>query len=275
MIRNETHMRTRDGLRLHARRWSPGEEERGAVCLVHGLGEHGGRYERLAAALTGAGYSLMAADLRGHGRSEGRRGHIGSYEHLMEDIELLLEETELASPGAPLFLFGQSMGGNLVINFALRRRPALAGVIASSPMLRTAFAPPGWKTFLGKRLRGFLPALPLGNEIRADDLSRDLSVVDAYRRDPLNHDRLTLAFQDVLLAGEWAIEHAEGLSLPLLLMHGDADRIASHEASAEFAGRAGDRCTFRLWEGLRHELHNEPEGRQVGRFVLEWMNGGA
>lgn len=273
MIRRESQMRTRDGLRLHARRWSPGEEARGAVCLVHGLGEHGGRYERFAAALTGAGYSLMAADLRGHGRSEGRRGHVGSYDHLMDDIELLLAETSLGSPGVPLFLYGQSMGGNLVVNYALRRRPALAGMIASSPLLRMATDPPRWKTALGRHLRRLLPALPLGNGIRADDLSRDLAVVDAYRRDPLVHDRLTPRFYDVVTAGEWAIAHAAELAVPLLLMHGDADMITSHAASAEFAGRAGDRCTFRLWEGLRHELHNEPEGVQVSRFVLEWMNG--
>ena len=271
MIRRESELRTRDGLRLHARCWKGAGEPRGAVCLVHGLGEHGGRYDRLAEALTGAGYSLLAADLRGHGRSEGLRGHIGSYEHLMDDIELLLAETALNCPGVPRFLYGQSMGGNLAVNYALRRRPALGGVIASSPMLRMAFTPPRWKSVMGKYLRLLLPALPLGNEIRADDLSRDLAVVDAYRRDPLVHGRLTVRFYDVLLAGEWAIDNAGLLSTPLLLMHGDADRITSHQASDEFAGRAGGLCTFKVWEGFRHELHNEPGGDRVHRFVVEWM----
>ncbi|MDD3643494.1 MAG: alpha/beta hydrolase, partial [Candidatus Krumholzibacteria bacterium] len=175
------------------------------------------------------------------------------------------------SPRLPLFLYGQSMGGNLAINFVLRRRPAIAGMIASSPLLRTASAPPRWKTLMGANLRTLLPALPLGSGIRADDLSRDLSVVDAYRRDPLVHDRLTLRFHEVLVAGEWAIEHAAGLPVPLLLMHGDADGISSCGASAEFAGRAGDRCTLKIWEGMRHELHNEPESPQVHRAVIEWM----
>lgn len=264
-------MKTHDGLNLLARTWEPGGDPAGAICIVHGLGEHGGRYVDLAEYLTARGWAVIAIDLRGHGRSEGRRGHISSYEALMDDISILLEEASGRYPGQPLFLFGQSMGGNLVINHALRRKSGIAGVIASSPMLRTAFKPPYWKTIIGKFLRPVLPLLPLYNEVRAADLSRDPDVVSAYESDPLVHDRLTLRFYDVLLAGEWAIRHAADLEVPTLIMHGDRDRVTSPEASGEFSARAGDICTFKVWEGFYHEIHNEP-GREVAiDYLIGWL----
>ena len=272
MKSSEFNLRPRDGLDLLARRWEPAGDPTGVLCVIHGLGEHGGRYDNLGDYMTSRGWTVIAIDLRGHGRSGGRRGHISSYDAMLDDISILITEAAGRYPGRPVFLFGQSMGGNLVINHALRRKSGIAGVIASSPMLRTAFEPPRWKRLLGKYLRSILPLLPLRNEIRAADLSRDPRVVHAYESDPLVHDRLTLRFYDVILAGEWAIRHASNMEVPALIMHGDSDRVTSSEASREFSVRAGDICTYMVWEGFYHEIHNEPGKERALDHLTEWLN---
>jgi acylglycerol lipase len=274
MQRFEFKWQTEDGLRLYAQGWQPEIEPRGVVCLVHGLGEHSGRYAHLAAFLNQAGYALLAFDLRGHGKSEGQRGHTPSCEVLLDDISQLLEEAAERYPDLPRFLYGHSLGGSLVTEYALRRCPQLAGVIATGPLLRTAFAPPAWKLTLAKIMRSLWPTLSLSNELDRQGLSHDPEVVRAYNEDPLVHDRLSARLgMDMLQSGLWALEHAAAFPLPLLLMHGGADRITSAQASREFAAQAGDVCTLRIWDGLYHEIHNEPEQGQVFTYLLEWLNG--
>ncbi len=273
MQRFEFGWQTKDGLRLYAQGWKPEAELKGVVCLVHGLGEHSGRYEHLAAFLNQAGYALLAFDLRGHGKSGGQRGYAPSYEALLDDIARLLDEAANRYPDLPRFLYGHSLGGNLVINYALRRRPQLAGVIATGPFFRAAFEPPAWKLTLARIMYNLWPTLSLSNELDRQALSRDPEVVRDYDEDPLVHDRLTPRLtMDMFQAGLWALEHASELSLPLLLMHGSADRLCSVQASREFAARAGDRCTLKIWDGFYHEIHNEPEQEQVFEYLLEWLN---
>lgn len=274
-MREERHLHftlhTNDGLRLHAREWLPSGEPRAVLCLVHGHGEHSGRYEHVARFLNHAGCGLLAMDLRGHGRSAGQRGHVGSYDLLLADIAVLLDEAARRHPDLPRFLYGHSMGGNLVLNCALRRGDVLSGIIASAPMLRTAFDPPAWKDLLGRLMIRLWPAMPLRSGLETEALSRDPEVVHAYREDPLVHDRVTPRFLEVLEAGRWTLQRAADLSLPLLLMHGDADRITSAQASVQFAARAGCGCTLQIWPGLYHEIHNEPEKGQVLSRVTEWL----
>ncbi|MFQ5814772.1 MAG: alpha/beta hydrolase [Anaerolineae bacterium] len=264
---------TEDGLRLYAQGWQPETEPRGVVCLVHGLGEHSGRYAHLAAFLNQAGYALLAFDLRGHGKSEGQRGYAPSYEVLLNDISHFLEEAAERYPDRPRFLYGHRLGGSLVIEYALRRRPSLAGMIASGPLFRTAFEPPAWKITLAKIMCSLWPTLSMSNELDRQGLSRDPEVVRAYNEDPLVHDRVSARLgMDMLEAGLWALGHAAEFPLPLLLMHGSADRLCSAQASREFAAQAGHRCTLKIWDGFYHEIHNEPEQGQVFTYLLEWLN---
>lgn len=260
-----------DGLPLLGRCWESEGEPRAVVCLVHGLGEHCGRYGHVAAALNAQGYAVLACDQRGHGRSGGQRGVIPSYDALMDDIGLLLAQAGQRFPGKPRFLYGHSLGGNEVLNYALRRRPNLAGVIATSPGLRTAFKPPAMQLAVGRLMNRLWPAFTLPNGLELAALSRDPAVITAYETDPLNHDRLSARLGVSLLeAGEWAIAHAAEFPVPLLLMHGTADRLTSHEASQAFASKAPT-CTLKLWEGLYHETHNEPEKEAVLGFMLDWV----
>ena len=260
-----------DGLPLVGRCWEPEGEPQAVVCLVHGLGEHCGRYGHVAAALNDAGYAVLACDKRGHGRSGGKRGYIPSYEALMADIDLLLAQAAQRFPGKPRFLYGHSLGGNEVLNYALRRKPALAGVVSTSPGLRTAFQPPALQLAAGRLMNRLWPAFTLPNGLELAAISRDPAVVAAYQADPLVHDRLSARLGVSLLeAGEWAIANAGQFPLPLLLMHGTADRLTSHEASREFAANAPN-CTLKLWDGLYHETHNEPEKEEVIGIIIEWL----
>ncbi|MBN1163230.1 MAG: lysophospholipase [Candidatus Krumholzibacteriota bacterium] len=272
-MKEEIQIRTADRVLLRGRVWRPGKDPRGTLCLVHGLGEHGGRYSHLAAFLNRHGYILLAIDLRGHGRSEGKRGHTPGYAAMLDDIRAFLEEAEKLYPEKPVFLYGHSMGGNLVLNYALHRRPSLEGIIATAPLLRSAFEPPRWKMLLASLMLGIWPSLSLSSGLSSADLSRDPEVVRAYDEDPLVHDRVTPRFLEIRRAGVRAVERAGELSLPLLLMHGDADRVTSCPTSRLFADRAGSICTLKIWPGLYHEIHNEPERGAVFDYLLSWLEG--
>jgi len=271
MSLSEFRIETEDGLRLHCQEWAADESPKAVVSLVHGHREHTGRYGHLARFLNGVACTVLGIDLRGHGRSDGKRGHFPGYRFLMSDVSRLLSEARTRHPDRPLFLYGHSMGANLIINHALRCDSHASGLIASSPLLGTAVPSPRWKTVLGKVMLHLRTSLSLSSGLRKWDLSRDADVVRAYDEDPLIHDRLTPRFLEILQAGEWALEHASSLSLPLLLMHGMRDRITSVEASREFAASAGPECTLRLMDDLYHEIHNEGEQEQVFRSVGEWL----
>ena len=264
--------KTRDGLRLHGSTWCSEIETSAVICLVHGLGEHSGRYAHVSAFLNRAGYTVAAFDLRGHGRSEGPRGHAFCYETLMDDIADFVAIVRARHLETPLFLYGHSFGGNLVLNFALRRRPDVCGVIATAPGLQPAFEVPSWKKNLGGFLSHLWPSYSMPNGLEVKALARDPEVVEAYRGDPLVHEQISirLAF-NLLEAGSWALKHASEFPCGLLLMHGSRDRIASYEASREFGRRAGACCNLKIWDGLYHEIHNEPEQERVLRYMCDWL----
>jgi alpha-beta hydrolase superfamily lysophospholipase len=272
MKKIEWSFATRDGVALQARDWTPDGPARALVALVHGFDEHGERYQHVGAALAGAGYALSAFDLRGHGRSGGKRVHAESYEPLMEDVDTFLRLAGERFPGLPRFLYGHSMGGNLVLNYALRRSPALAGVVATSPWLELAKAPPAWQAAAARvasRLLGGV-ALPTGLDSAA--ISRDPAVVKAYDADPFLQGKITpRLLVSVLDAGQWALAHAGEWKLPLLLLHGDADRITSFDASRRFAEAAQGDVTFHGWPGGYHELHNDLDKAEVLKEIVAWL----
>jgi len=264
---------SQDGLEMYARSWEPEETPKALVCLVHGLGEHSCRYAHVGKAFTEAGFALLAFDLRGHGKSGGQRGHFPSLQVVMDDIHQHIREASEKFPETPVFLYGHSLGGNLVINFALRRKADLAGVIATGPWLKLAFQPSASKVFLGRMMNKLLPGFSQASGLDTTALSHDSKVINAYVNDPLVHDKISASsFVNMFEKGLWALDHAAELSLPLLLMHGGADKITSPEASEQFAKSAGDKVTLRIWNGLYHEVHNEPEKDEVLAFIIDWIN---
>ena len=268
----EMEWKTKDNLKIVARYWKPETALKGAVCLVHGLGEHIGRYTHVGKFFNAAGYAFFAADMRGHGKSQGQRGHTPSIDVLMEDISKLLEEAKTIVLDTPIFLYGHSLGGTLVLSYCARREPQIKGAIASGPLLRPGFDPPAWKLSLGRMMRNLWPTLAMSNEIDRDGLSRDPEVVLAYNTDPLVHDRVSARLGiDMIEEGLWLIENASKVKVRHLLMQGSDDRLCSPKASQEYAQNAGGICELKIWDGLYHEIHNEKEQHQVLQYALQWM----
>ncbi len=270
---SQSYWQTEDGLKLYHQSWEPETKTKAVICLVHGIGEHSGRYQQVASFFVENGYALLTFDLRGHGKSAGQRGHAPSFEHLMSDIDLLLTEAGQRFPGIPLFLYGHSLGGMLVLNYVLRRTPVIMGTVSTSPALRTSVDEQTAKIFLAKILGKILPGLSLPTDLDVNMLSRDPAVVQAYQTDPLVHNQGTLALANgVFEAVPWAFAHADQFPVPLLLVHGTADQITYARGSQEFASQAKGDVTLKLWEGLYHETHNEPEKEQVLAYTLDWLN---
>lgn len=268
----KSYWKSTDDLALFNQIWEPRDDVRASVCLVHGLGEHSGRYAHVAEYFGKDNFASLAFDHRGHGKSEGLRGHAPSAEIFLDDIDLLLQEAKSRYQGKPCFLYGHSLGGILVLYYALKRRPDVHGVVATSPGLRTALEEQKLKIKFAEIMGRLLPTLSLPTGLDTKALSHNPQVVQDYQQDPLVHDRATLAFANKLLeAIEWIFEHASEFSLPLLLVHGSEDKIAYPRGSQEFASLVTGDCTLRLWKGLAHETHNEPQKEAVLDYTLNWM----
>jgi alpha-beta hydrolase superfamily lysophospholipase len=241
---------------------------------VHGLGEHIGRYEHVAVALTAAGYAVTGFDLRGHGKSDGIRGFSTSNDAMMEDIAQNIQNAKDHFTKVPTFLYGHSLGGNLVLFYALTRKPELKGVIATSPGLGTAQPLSPALLLLTKVLYRLAPSAKINNTLDVTGLARDPEVVSKYQADPLVHPfispRLAL---DMFKNGDYCLEHAAEFPLPLLLMQGTADRLVSPSKTKAFAMAAPlDKITYKQWDGYYHELHNEPEKAEVLKTMIGWLD---
>ena len=261
---------TPDGATLWLRAWEPEGRPRAVGVLVHGLGEHSGRYGHVGARFARASLALLAFDLRGHGRSSGRRGDT-RFEAALDDVSRRLEDAAAAANGAPTFLYGHSLGALLVLTHLLRRRPAVGAAVVSAPPLRSALRRQRAKVALSRLVGPILPWLALPTGLDPADLSRDPAVAEAYRRDPLVHDRASLGFASDALAATTAVEEGFAPDVPLLVVHGDADAIAYVEGSRELVRRLGGRATLRVYDGLRHEPHNEPERERLLDATIEWL----
>jgi len=273
MKHSEMEWRTKDGLELYARNWETETPPRAVICLVHGLGEHSGRYSHLAAFLTGKGYSLVSFDQRGHGKSQGKQGYTPSYEALMEDVDLLMDHAFSLYPETPRILYGHSLGGGLALNYSLRRKPDIFGVVSTSPWLRLTKEPPAPLVQLLSAIDSLWPSFSMSNGLDVRDISHDPAVLRAYINDPLVHDRITARLCiTAYRAGIWALDHAAEFPLPLLIMHGSADLITSPRATEQFARQVPTDCTLKIWDGLFHETQNEPQNDEVFNYLLDWLN---
>jgi alpha-beta hydrolase superfamily lysophospholipase len=265
-------LRAGDGALLFARAWAPDGPPKAAVCVVHGIGEHSGRYGGLCNALLTGGYAVSALDLRGHGRSDGRRGHL-RMDDAMDDIELMLADTGRRFGPGPCFLYGHSLGALLVLQYASERRPPLAGVVAAGPPFHTALREHRGKMLAVRALGSFLTSVTLPSGLDDSLLSHDPDVVAAYRADPLVHSRASLGLaRDAMAASDRVLADAGRFQLPLLLLHGGADRLNYPSGTVLFAQRVPGDCTLKTYDGLYHEIHNEPERQQVFDDLLGWLD---
>ncbi len=247
---------------------------RGVLVLVHGLSDHGGRYDGFAQAMAAHGFSTFALDLRGHGRSEGRRGHVRRFGLFLQDLERFRREVQGAvSAATPLFLMGVSMGGLVAVRYAQECEASFRGVILASPWLGTALHTPAWKIHLADALDRVLPAFPFPLGLRPEDLSHDPAVVRGYRADPLVHQRVTpRLFAEVNRAISRAYERADAFRAPVLFLLPGADRIVDTERSLAFSRAvASEDATVRVYPDFFHEVLLERDRRLALEDVKSWL----
>jgi len=264
--------KTSDDIEIYGQYWLPDEEPKAAICIVHGMGEHSGRYGYLVEYLISKGFAAISYDQRGHGKSGGKRGHTPSYDLLLDGVDDLLGKANEHFGEIPKFIFGHSMGGNVILNYALRRKPKVNGVIAASPWLKLAFEPPKIKVSLGKLVNSFWPSFTQATELEHEHISREAGEVERYMNDELIHDKISSnMFISLYEAGLWALEHVDGISLPLLIYHGTGDQLTSYDATEEFASKIEKDVAFKHWDGYYHECHNDKGREDVFKYINAWL----
>ena len=264
-----------DGLSIYHQSWMPDGDPKAVVMLVHGLGEHSGRYGHVADRLTAAGYAVHALDHRGHGKSEGKRVFVKSYDEFMADLIQFRGHIEAQHPGLPLFVLGHSMGGNLAVGHVLDHQDGVAGLALSGPALAVSDALSPMQIKIFKLIAKVAPGVrPEG--LDASAISRDPAVVEAYRADPLVYTgKMSAGIGAALInAMERFPARYDSLRLPLLIMHGTEDQLADISGSKTLeAGATNAAVTTHYYDGLYHEIFNEPEQAQVLDDLVGWLDG--
>ncbi len=264
-----------DGMKLSGYIWEPKESPKAIINLVHGFGEYSERYDYWAMKFANEGFAVHAIDYRGHGKSDGRRGYISNFEDLLKDIDVLLKESKKLFPNLPQFIYGHSLGGNIVTNYILKRKNSFIGAVISSPWYKLAFNPSSITLIFARIMNKLYPKFTQNSKLELIGLTHDKNIVDQYIRDPLIHEKISARmFFETYNAGHWVLENTEKLNLPVLIQHGNDDNITSYKASKEFFEKAKNKkkdIVYKEWEGLYHELHNELKKDQIFEFVLKWV----
>ena len=244
---------------------------RATVLIVHGLGEHTGRYAHVAAALVQAGFAVRAYDHQGHGRSAGPRGTLHTPDGLLQDLATVIDDTRLHAPDRPLALLGHSMGGLVVARAVAKQLRPVDALVMSSPALGI-HANPVQKLLLSV-LPDLLPNLTIPNGLDPQWVARDAAAVQAYREDPLVHNRISPRLGAwIWREGPKTVEGAEHWQLPTLLLYAGTDKLVDPAASDVFAQRAPrDRVSAQRFEAMYHEVFNDPEREQVLATVTQWL----
>jgi alpha-beta hydrolase superfamily lysophospholipase len=273
-IKENFEWKTKEGEKIFSQKWLVDGASKAIFVLVHGLGEHVGRYNHVAEFFNQHQISIYGFDHRGHGKSSGKRGHIGSNQFFISDIETMIDFAKKENPGIPVFLYGHSLGGNMVLYYSLFKKPAIKGVICTSPGLGTGEPVSAAKLLAAKILKTLLPSMTINNGLDVNNLSHNPQVIKDYQEDPLVHPMISAKLaMDMFSNGDWTVENASKFSLPLLLLQGEKDHIVSFEKTKQFAAKVPESLiTFKIFPGLYHELHNEYEQEQVFNFILEWIN---
>lgn len=243
--------------------------EKGPWCMiVHGLGEHSGRYKRLVDKLRHNGFGVVLFDLIGHGKSGGKRGDVKTFEDYLDNID----EASSLIDGERFHMFGHSMGGLIALKYALEREERVISLVISAPLLRIKKNVPKLKLLVGKFFHRILPSFSMNNEVDPTLLCHDKEVVEAYVNDPLVHNKITLRwFFEVTNAMKSTLSRAEDLKLPTLFIHGSDDALTDPLATKEFYERMRAKKKLIVYEGYYHESFNEPEGDKVLKHIYEWF----
>jgi alpha-beta hydrolase superfamily lysophospholipase len=257
---------SRAGHPVFARRWLP-PDARAAVVLVHGFGDHSGRQEELVAGLVACRIAVHGYDLRGHGRSLGRRGHVDRWDDHRNDLAAIVDAA-VEAQGEPVFLLGQSLGGLIALEYALRRPEGLAGVLAHSPALMPTGVGNAFLAWLARRLSTAWPTF----SVRVPFAPEPHSGENPRPTDPLVHGRLSArAATEAMAAISWTVAHAADLRVPLLVVHGTEDRIVDVGGSRRFVADAGDLATLVEYPGEPHDSWDVAVRARIRDDMVRWI----
>ncbi|MDA9835533.1 lysophospholipase [Flavobacteriales bacterium] len=262
-------LKTSDGISLHAQKWNDVEDSERTLLIVHGLGEHQNRYAHVAEHFVKDGFLVYSYDQRGHGKSDGPRGHTPSLSQNLDDLNLVINSI----PHKNLYLYGHSFGGNVTANYLLRRDcDTLRAAILSGAWLKLYKEPSTFDVTMATIMNIIYPKFTQGNKLDPNDLSYIEQVGIDYVNDPLRHNKITVGlFKHFHASGLWAIENAGQLKIPTLVIHGADDPIIDAHGSREFADAAGTLATLRIYENTKHELHNDNKAKEVLSDISDWF----
>ncbi len=253
--------------------WLPDSQAHAVILIVHGLAEHGGRYEYVADFLNANGYAVYAMDHIGHGNSTGKRGQLNRFSQFLDGVSSLKNIIQKEHPELPVFLLGHSMGGLIAANYLLENQSQFSGCILSGPAIVTTDEPPKLLLMINKILSIMVPNFGM-LQLDAKGVSRDPAVVQKYIDDPLvfNGKISSRFIAEMFSAMATVRNNAADISLPLLIMHGEADLLTSVEGSKILhAGVASKDKTLRIYPDLYHEIFNEPEKDTILAELQEWI----
>ncbi|SHL57589.1 Lysophospholipase, alpha-beta hydrolase superfamily [Chitinophaga jiangningensis] len=270
MTGNEFYWTARN-TRFHGIQWVP-EQYSHVMIIVHGIGEHIGRYDAVAAYFADKGYAVTGIDHYGHGGTDGLRGATRGLDFTMDYLnDFLWHVQDLYNK--PVVMYGHSMGGGMLTGFLLRKQPNIEAAVISAPALIVARRPgPLLRAFL-RVAATILPNLRISQGLDITKISHDVQQVEKFRADPQRHDRMSLRLaNDMIVNGLWCLHHAKNLQVPSLLIHGSADELTAVEGSRLFAERAPQNLiTYKEWPGDYHELHNEVNSKDVLFYINKWL----
>lgn len=272
MKHSEGSFRGASELELYYQCWRPAEHPRAVIAIVPGLGDHSGRYTNVCGYFLPRGYAIYAFDTRGNGRSPGQRGYVSEWGEFREDLGSFLAFIHDREPRAPLFLLGESLGAVMALEYCLRRPQALSGVICAAPPLgEVGISPFLW--MLAHLLNRVWPRFSVTTGLDNSNLSRDPERGEEFERDPLTHNRGTARLAiELRRAVEWIHAHAADLGVPLLILHGTADRIASSQGSRDFIGKVRFvDSELREYEGGYHEPYADINKDEVLAYTEQWL----
>ncbi len=271
MKHSESTFEGYENLPLYYQKWQA-EEAKAVLVIVHGFGEHSGRYMNVVNKVIPEGFTVFSFDHRGHGKSPGKRGHILHWNEFIEDTKNFLKLVHSEEKELPLFLMGHSLGGLIVLNYAISNPEGLKGVIASGPLL----AQPGISSvllMLSKIMSKIWPGFSIDTKLDVNFISRDPETIKAYQADPLVHSMASARFgTEITAATDWTLAHADKFKLPLLILHGEADQLVPEQGSLEFFENVTVEDKERnLYAGGFHEPHNDIDRETVLKDLLEWL----
>lgn len=271
MTHSESMHTAADGAQIYWQEWLPEGTPRAVVVLIHGLGEHCGRYAHLAQRFTQAGIAVLSQDNRGHGKTPGGRG-VMDFDKAVADVGELLDEARSRFPGVPLVIYGHSLGALISMTYTVRNTPAVAAQVASAPALDSELRDQKVKFTLANLLGGIVPNIVLPTGLDSKGVSRDPQVVAAYENDPLVHDKGSTGLAKGTFSAMDFMMKQTSFPVPLLIIHGTADRLTVPAASKIFVDQVTGDVTLIEYDGMYHEPHNEPEQEEVFGDVLAWLD---